>query len=116
MSKQTVSLFIIISALLFAPELFSEPWKLDLNSNLTTTLNTYSDNWIGGEAGSFTWASQFLGVAEKQATSIINTKATLKLQFGQTKVQNKLDKKWSVPAKSTDLIDGEELLRFMLNT
>jgi hypothetical protein len=23
----------------------------------------YSDNWTGGEAGSFTWETQFLGVA-----------------------------------------------------
>jgi hypothetical protein len=64
--------------------LSAEPWKIDLNANLTTALNSYSDNWTGGEAGSFTWAAQFLGVAERQLSVKLNTKTTLKLQFGQT--------------------------------
>ncbi|MBN1131356.1 MAG: DUF3078 domain-containing protein [Chitinispirillaceae bacterium] len=112
MKKIVVSLF-FLSAAVFAAD---DPWHININSNLTTTLNTYTDNWTGGEAGSFTWASQLLGVAERQLTEIINTKATLKLQFGQTKIQDKTSKVWSIPQKSTDLIDGEELLRFMLNT
>jgi hypothetical protein len=94
--------------------LWADPWKIDLNANLTTALNTYSDNWTGGEAGSFTWASQFLGVAERQLSVKFNTKTTLKLQFGQTETQDKTSKAWSVPKKSTDLIDGEELLRCTL--
>jgi hypothetical protein len=94
--------------------LSAEPWKIDINSNLTTALNSYSDNWVGGEAGSFTWAAQFLGVAERQLSKSFDTKTTLNLQFGQTKTQNKNDKRWSAPQKSTDLIDGEELLRFTL--
>jgi hypothetical protein len=98
---------------LFA-SLNAEPWKIDINSNLTTALNSYSDNWSGGEAGSFNWGSQFLGVAEKQISTKLNTKSTLKLQFGQTSVQNKLTKTWSVPGKSTDLIDGEELFKFTM--
>jgi hypothetical protein len=92
----------------------AEPWKIDINANLGTTLNTYSDSWTGGEAGSFTWTSQFLGIAEKQISPKLNTKATLKLQFGQTKTQDKTDKLWSAPQKSTDLIDAEELFRFTL--
>jgi hypothetical protein len=94
--------------------LSADPWKIDANANLATALNTYSDNWTGGEAGSFTWGSLFLGVAEKQLSKKLNTKATLKLQFGQTKVQDKTSKLWSVPQKSSDLIDGEELFRFTL--
>ena len=92
----------------------AEPWKIDANSNLTTAINSYSDNWAGGEAGSFTWATQFLGVAERQLSKTFNTKTTLKLQFGQTAVQDKTSKHWSAPQKSTDLIDGEELLRYTL--
>ena len=111
-SLKLVTAGIILSAV----SLYSEPWKLDINSNLTTTLNTYSDSWTGGEAGSFTWASQFLGVAERQITSKLNTKATLKLQFGQTKIQDIESKAWKAPEKSTDLIDGEELFRLTLNT
>jgi hypothetical protein len=94
----------------------AEPWKLDANANLTTALNSYSNNWVGGEAGSFTWRSQFLGVAERQLSVKVNTKTTLKLEFGQSAVQEKASKRWLAPEKSTDLIDGEELLRFTLNT
>jgi hypothetical protein len=93
----------------------AEPWKIDLGANLTTGVNSYSNNWVGGEAGSFTWASQFLGVAEKQFSNPLNTKTSIKLQFGQTATQDKTSKSWSVPKKSTDLIDGEELLRLILN-
>jgi hypothetical protein len=100
--------------LTFAAGLFAEPWKLDINTNLATALNTYSDNWTGGEAGSFTWGWQFLGLAEKQISDKLNTKSTLKMQFGQTKIQNKTDKQWTAPEKSSDLIDGEELFRFTL--
>ncbi len=92
----------------------AEPWKIDVNTNLSTALNSYSNNWVGGEAGSFTWASQFLGLAEKQLTGKLDTKTTINLQFGQTITQDKTTKYWSVPQKSTDLIDGLELLRLTL--
>ncbi|MCU0609314.1 MAG: hypothetical protein MUF22_06065 [Chitinispirillaceae bacterium] len=97
---------------MLALSLSAEPWKIDINANTGTTLNAYSDSWEGGEAGSFTWTSQFLGMAEKQLSPIVNSKSTLKLQFGQTRVQDKTSKRWSAPEKSSDLIDGEELLRF----
>ncbi len=95
--------------------LFAEPWQLDLNANVTTALNSYSDNWTGGEAGSFTWASQFLGSAQRQLSTKTNTKTTLKLQFGQTATQDKTSKYWKPPQKSTDLIDVEELFRLTLD-
>jgi len=100
--------------LVFAAGLRAEPWKIDASTNLTTAVNSYSDNWEGGEAGSFNWATQFLGVAERQMSEKTSTKTTLKLQFGQTAQQDKLTKFWSVPQKSTDLIDGEELFRLTL--
>jgi hypothetical protein len=94
----------------------ADPWIIDANLNLSTAINSYSDNWVGGEAGSFTWGSQFLGTAERQLSLLLNTKTTLKLQFGQTAVQNKSNKYWSVPQKSSDLIDAEELLRFNVHS
>jgi hypothetical protein len=100
---------------LFAVAFAAEPWKLDANTNVTTAINSYTNNWTGGEAGSFTWGSQFSGVAERQLSLKLNTKTTLKLQFGQTAVQEKTSKRWLAPEKSTDLIDGEELLRVTLN-
>ena len=98
----------------FCTGTFAESWKIDVNTNLATALNTYSDNWTGGEAGSFTWSWLFLGTAEKQLSEKLNTKSTLKMQFGQTKIQDKIQKDWSAPQKSSDLIDCEELLRFTL--
>jgi hypothetical protein len=95
--------------------LSAEPWKIDIGANLTTGVNSYSNNWVGGEAGSFTWAAQFLGVAEKQFSKQVNSRTSLKLQFGQTATQNKENKSWSVPQKSSDLIDGEELLKLTLD-
>jgi hypothetical protein len=89
-------------------------WVIDANAKLTTALNTYSSSWEGGEAGSFTWGSQFLGTAERQLSKKLNTKATLNMQFGQTKVQDKASKRWGAPQKSTDLIDALEMLRFTL--
>jgi hypothetical protein len=107
---------VLFSCIMFtlAAGTFAEPWKIDLNANLTTAVNSYSNNWTGGEAGSFNWASQFLGTAERQLTLKLNTKTTLKMQFGQTASQDKTTKFWSVPQKSSDLIDGEELFRFTL--
>ena len=107
-------LFTLLALVCTAGAAGAEPWKLDLSTNLTTALNSYSDNWVGGEAGSFTWAAQFLGVAERQMTEKTSTKTTLKLQFGQTVQQDKKTNDWSVPQKSTDLIDGEELFRLTL--
>jgi hypothetical protein len=100
---------------LFSGLVAEEPWQIDVNTNLTTALNSYTNNWTGGEAGSFTWSSQFLGAAQRQLSKKFNTKTTLKLQFGQTEVQDKTNKLWKAPEKSTDLIDGEELLRLTLN-
>jgi hypothetical protein len=110
--KYVIPIACIIFTVFSGP--YADPWKIDLNTNLTTALNTYSDNWTGGEAGSFTWATQFLGVAQKQLSPKFNTQTTLKMQFGQTATQNKDSKYWSVPKKSTDLIDGEELFRYTL--
>ncbi len=92
----------------------AEPWKINVNSNVATTMNLYSDSWTSGEAGSFTWVAQFLGVAEKQLIPQLNSKTSLKLQFGQTKIQDRESKGWGSPKKSSDLIDFEELLRLTL--
>ncbi|MBN2188130.1 MAG: hypothetical protein JW699_01650 [Chitinispirillaceae bacterium] len=100
--------------LMLVSEIFAGSWVIDVNANLTTALNTYSDSWEGGEAGSFTWGSQFLGTAERQLSAKFNTKATLNLQFGQTKVQDEATGRWAAPQKSVDLIDALEMLKFTL--
>lgn len=100
----------VLSALVVSLPLVSasagEPWKLSLDANLTMTLNVYSDDWAGGEAGALSWASRLEAVAEKKVAKLLQTKNTLKLAFGQTKTQ-RADDSWTAPTKSTDLIDFE---------
>lgn len=90
----------------------AEDWNLSIDANLTFTENSYSDNWVGGEAGSAIWVFNSNFLAEKQLTDRINTRNTLKLLFGQTHNQDVETKRWSQPVKSTDLIDFESVFRF----
>jgi hypothetical protein len=103
-------MLIIITASMIS----ADPWKLAVQSNLTTTLNSYSDNWTGGDVGTFSWAAQMQAIAEKQFNVWLADKTTLKLSFGQTETQDPKSKTWSRPAKSSDQIDGESVLRFTL--
>jgi hypothetical protein len=90
-------------------------WKKSLMVDITTTQTSYSDSWVGGEAGSVNWVGNLNGSAEKQLRGWFNFKSTLKLSFGQTMTQS-VDsvKHWSKPKKSTDLIDWENVGRFTL--
>jgi hypothetical protein len=92
----------------------AEPWKLEADANLTLNQNAYSDNWVGGEAGSISWAFNSNWLAERQLSTKINSKSTLKLLFGQTHAQDVETKNWAKPVKSTDLIDFESVFRFTL--
>lgn len=103
----------IVTTLLTIP-IFAAPWNLSVDANLTLTQNAYSNNWAGGEAGLLAWAFNSNSLAEKQFSSKVNNKNTLKLAFGQTYNQDKETKKWLDPVKSTDLIDFESVLRFTL--
>jgi hypothetical protein len=87
-------------------------WKKSLMVDITTTQTSYSDSWVGGEAGSFNWVGNLNGFAEKKVTDWIEFKSTLKLSFGQTLTQDEESKQWSKPRKSTDLIDWENVARF----
>ena len=97
---------------LFAGE--AQPWKLSVDANLTFTQNNYSDNWAGGEAGAISWAFNSNSLAEKQLSSKLFNKNTLKLLFGQTHNQDAESNRWSKPVKSTDLVDFESVMRFTL--
>ena len=50
-------------------------WKLNINTNLTTAQFS-SDSWSGEETGSFNWAAQFAGIAEKPFSEQINSRTT----------------------------------------
>ena len=111
-----VLLVSIIGVLLCVTGVSAEPWKLEADVNLTLTQNNYSDNWVGGEAGSISWAFNSNWLAERQLNAKINSKSTLKLLFGQTHSQDVETKNWAKPVKSTDLIDFESVFRFTLET
>ncbi|MFQ6007796.1 MAG: DUF3078 domain-containing protein [Candidatus Zixiibacteriota bacterium] len=90
-------------------------WKKSLIVDITTTQTTYSDSWVGGEAGSFNWVGNLNGFVEKKIASWMELKSTLKLSFGQTLTQDAENKRWSKPSKSTDLIDWENVGRFTID-
>ncbi len=89
-------------------------WKKSLEVDVTTTQTAYSDSWVGGEIGSFNWVGNLNGAAEKNLKPWFNFRSTLKLSFGQT-ISQDTTKNWNKPRKSTDLIDFENVGRFILN-
>jgi len=90
-------------------------WQKSLQIDFTTTQTSYSDSWVGGEAGSVNWVSNLNGTAEKSLSDWLDYKSKLKLSFGQTLTQDAETKDWSKPVKSTDLIDWENVFRFTLH-
>lgn len=98
-------------------------WKYAINTNLTLTLNNYSDNWDGSEVSSFAWGWKLDGFAEKTLTPWFKNVNTLKLAFGQTALQKKVvhidsteGKEWDSMKKSSDLVDFEVAGRFTLKS
>ena len=92
-------------------------WRVTVAAGLTATQTAYSNNWAGGEAGSFSWAFTSLTQAGKQLSSKVNSTSVLKLAFGQTLSQLRQPDgtlHWTAPQKSTDLIDFESVLRLTL--
>ncbi|MCH9031179.1 MAG: hypothetical protein IIB00_02830 [candidate division Zixibacteria bacterium] len=92
----------------------SNKWSKSIALDLTSTQTSYSDSWVGGEAGSFTWVSNLNSWAEKRISSKFNFKSTLKISYGQTMTQDRETKNWSKPSKSTDLVDWENVGRLIL--
>ncbi|HEX2958522.1 MAG TPA: hypothetical protein VHO70_16925 [Chitinispirillaceae bacterium] len=120
-------LFAALSMLLFCCAISAQdslknvnPWKYALNTNLTLTLNNYSDNWDGSEVSSFSWGWKLDGFAEKAVTPWFKNVNTLKLAFGQTALQKKeeitKEKKWDSMKKSSDMVDLEVAGRFTLKS
>ncbi len=89
------------------------PWNLAVDANLTLNQNAYTTNWGGGATGLLAYAINSNALAEKQLSSMVNTRNTLKLAFGQTSTQD-TSGKWGAAAKSTDEINFESVLRLTL--
>lgn len=93
----------------------ADGWKRSLIVDATVTQTSYSDSWVGGEAGSVNWVSNLNSSAEKQLREWLDFRSSLKLSFGQTITQDAETKNWSKPQKSTDLIDWENVGRLTLH-
>lgn len=110
MNKQRSILLIILFASICVPiAAFAEGWERSLDLNLNAAQASYSDSWVGGEAGNVTWISNANGIFNAQLSESFTLKNTVKLAFGQTISQDKDDKTWSKPTKSTDKIDLESV-------
>jgi hypothetical protein len=109
-------IFILLILIVCDSSSYADKWERALDLNLTLTQNSYSDSWVGGETGSVSWMANSSFKAARQLCSKFNWSNTLKLAFGQTHQQDQETKHWRKPFKSTDLIDGESLGRFTLNT
>ncbi|MFP4165003.1 MAG: hypothetical protein ACLFVE_13570 [Chitinispirillaceae bacterium] len=93
----------------------AKKWKVNVLSNLTLTLNTFSDNWDGDEYSSFSWSAKFNGSAKRAPTSWLSNKNTLKLAFGQTAVQREDttgEKEWQSLKKSIDQIEFDRQIDY----
>jgi hypothetical protein len=89
-------------------------WYPTLETGLTLTQSTFSDNWAGGDKGSVVWTAILNGTIENQLNENLNWNNILKLAYGQTHQQNvnaSGQRYWQRPEKSTDLIDYETILR-----
>jgi hypothetical protein len=92
-------------------------WVPSLESGITLTQGSYSDNWAGGDQGSVVWTFITNASLANQFSPKVNWANTLKLAYGQTHQQTRLgtgERVWDRPAKSTDLIDLESVLRLTL--
>lgn len=100
------------------PDAADTSWQLSVDAGLAATQAAYSDNWTGGEAGSFNWTFTSNSMAAKRLSDLLHSTTTLKLAFGQTYTQTLLtdgSTHWERPRKSTDLIDLESIMRFDLH-
>lgn len=113
-----LTLFVVILTLPLAASAENDStiagWRINLVVDVTTTQTAYSDSWVGGEVGSFNWVGNLNGSAEKKLAPWFDLSSTLRLSFGQTVTQDTA-RHWSKPHKSTDLIDWENVGRFLLD-
>ena len=90
----------------------STVWKKSLDFGFAIAQTAYSDSWAGGEAGNASWVANLNSIFEGPLGQMLISKSTFKFSFGQTHVQDAETKSWKSPAKSTDLIDLESILRY----
>lgn len=94
----------------------SRAWKRSAFVSLDVTQSSFSNNWAGGDNGSFVWVANLATTAEKQFSPIFNLQNRLELAFGQTAQQVQVagsnQRVWQTPDKTTDRILFESTGRF----
>lgn len=87
-------------------------WKVSIKTNTTCALNTLSQNYSGSSAGSFVWIACANTVVSRTFGQTAIHENTLKVGFGQTRIQDKNTGSWSSPVKSTDYLNLISVLKF----
>ena len=110
MRNSSITILIIITALASVAQ--DTGWNYSVDANVTVALSTFSSNWTGNDAGTLVWVSRLNATARRALNKRLISENSLKLNFGQTKVQNKTTKRWSSPEKSSDDINLQTVMRF----
>ncbi|MDO5577418.1 MAG: hypothetical protein Q4F84_10085, partial [Fibrobacter sp.] len=71
-----------------------------------------SQNYSGSSAGSFVWTASANAVVSRTFRQTAINENTLKIGFGQTRIQDKNTGTWSSPVKSTDYMNFISVLKF----
>lgn len=95
------------------------PWKFGTTLGLNLSQSAFSNNWSGGDRGSFVWVLNSDLTAGRQFSKKFNLANQLQLAYGQTSKQtpdpdDPDELRWESPEKSTDLIQEESVGRFTL--
>lgn len=104
-------LVLIISAV----DVAAEEWDLSFDARFNLSQSAYSANWEGEEVGSISWTAGTDLDADRRLTSWIETANYLKLEFGQTLLQDSETRKWLSPVKSADRIEAESTENLILD-
>jgi hypothetical protein len=99
-------------------------WKTAADLGLNFNQSSYSNSWAGTENAAISWTLAANGEAERQLSRKFNWKNTLKLAFGETHQEARVQagdqttrditRHWLSPEKSSDRIFFETLLRATL--
>lgn len=113
-----ILLTLALATSLFAEDAPKETEKFSVvfTPSLNASINLFSNNWEGGQFGSATWNINLDFAAEKQLTKKLFNSNTIKLNYGQTAVQEEVDgdKEWADFEESQDKIEAETIFKFTL--
>lgn len=131
MHPGTAAVFALLLVLIAAPSLAQETsvpdsvkaarsWKFGAIVGVNLAQSTFSDNWKGGDRGTFVWVANSDLTLERQFTARFNLSNKLQAAYGQTAQQisdpdDPRGRVWDRPEKSTDLLGLETVGRFTLD-